>query len=66
MFTFLFIPLHQICKYDQSLPITELYVPTKFDVDIWLPFRVMGVKSKQEGEGGGEENEELCPSQPNT
>ena len=28
----------QTCKYDQSLPVTETYVSTKFHVDIWLPF----------------------------
>ena len=49
----------QTCKYDQSLPVGENYVPTKFHVDIWLPFRVMGVESDGEEE---EENEEFCPS----
>ena len=49
----------QTCKYDQTLPVTETYIPTKFYVDIWLPSWVMGVES----EGGGEEeNEEFCPS----
>ena len=28
----------QTYKYDQSLPVMETYVPTKFHVDIWLPF----------------------------
>ena len=28
----------QTCKYDQSLSVTENYVPTKFHVDIWFPF----------------------------
>ena len=28
----------QTCKYDQSLPVTETYVSTKFHVYIWLPF----------------------------
>ena len=50
----------QTCKYAQSLPITETYIATKFHVDIWLLFLVMGVES----EGGEEEeqNEEFCPS----
>ena len=53
----------QTCKYDQSLPVTETYVPTKFHVDIWLPFWVMGVESEQEEEEEEEEeNEEFCPS----
>ena len=30
----------QTCKYDQSLPVTEIYIPTKFHVDIWLPFEL--------------------------
>ena len=42
------------CKHDQSLSVTETYIPTNFHVDIWLPFLVMGVESEQ---GGGEENE---------
>ena len=50
----------QTCKYDQSLSVTEIYVPTKFHVDIWLPFLVMGVESEQQEEE--EENEEFCPS----
>ena len=25
-------------KYDQSLSVTETYIPTKFCVDIWLSF----------------------------
>ena len=48
----------QTCKYDQSLPVKETYIPTKLFVHIWLPFRVMGVESEREG--GEEENEELC------
>ena len=27
----------QTCKYGQSLSVTETYIPTKFNVDIWLP-----------------------------
>ena len=49
----------QTCKYDQSFSVTEIYIPTKFHVDIWLPFSVMGVESEGEEE---EENEEFCPS----
>ena len=44
-------------KYEQSLPVTETYVPTKVHVNILL-FLVMGVESKQEGE---EENEKILP-----
>ena len=46
-------------EYEQSLPVTENYTPTKFYVDIWLRFCVMGVKSER---GGEEENEEFYPS----
>ena len=27
----------QTCKYNQSHPVTETYIPTKFHVDIRLP-----------------------------
>ena len=36
----------QTCKYDQSLPITETYVPTKCNVDIWLPLWVLNLTEK--------------------
>ena len=52
----------QTCKYYQSLSVMETYIPTKFHVDIWLPFSVMGVESEGGGGEGGEENEEFCPS----
>ena len=28
----------QTCMYDQSLSVTETYIPTKFHVEIWFPF----------------------------
>ena len=36
----------QMCQYDQSLSIMETYIPTKVHIDIWLPFKVMGVESE--------------------
>ena len=29
---------HLLFRYDQSLSVTENYIPTKFHVEIWLPF----------------------------
>ena len=40
----------QTCKYDQSLSITETYTPTKFHVDIWLPFELWVSNLKEEEE----------------
>ena len=40
----------QTCKYDQSLSATETYTPTKFHVDIWLPFELWVLNLKEEEE----------------
>ena len=48
-----------MCKYDQSLSITETYIPTKFHVDIGFLFElwVSNLNKKEK-----KKNEEFCPS----